>query len=39
MGKDDAAMQDRNAVRKKNAEALRKAWKKFIKKQEAKREH
>ena len=37
MGKDDAAMQDRDAVRKKNAEELRKAWKKFIKKQEEKR--
>ena len=37
MGKDDAAMQDRDAVRKKNADELRKAWKKFIKKQEEKR--
>lgn len=37
MGKEDAAMQDRNAVRKKNADDLKKAWKKFIKKQEEKR--
>ena len=37
MGKEDAAMQDRDAVRKKNAEDLKKAWKKFIKKQEGKR--
>ena len=37
MGKEDAAMQDRDTVREKNAKALRKAWKKFIKKQEGKR--
>ena len=40
MGTEVAAMQDRDAVRKQNAEDLKKAWKRFIKKQEAKhREH
>lgn len=37
VGTEDVAMQDRDAVRKQNAEDLKKAWKRFIKKQEARR--
>ena len=37
MGTEAVMVQDRDAVRKQNAEDLKKAWKQFIKKQEAKR--
>ena len=37
MGTEVSTVQDRDAVRKQNAEDLKKAWKRFIKKQEAKR--
>lgn len=36
VGTEAVAVQDRDAVRKQNAEDLKKAWKRFIKKQEAK---
>ena len=37
VGTEVATVQDRDAVRKQNAEDLKKAWQRFIKKQETKR--
>lgn len=37
MGTEVVAMSDRDTVRKQNAKDLKKAWKKFLKKQEKKK--